>query len=75
MPTQTSILNSMRHLFAIAEIAGLKRNAKMEVRVMAVPDSRVPFKPGTVVKEVMNELADLGGRMGANPASWRTEAP
>jgi hypothetical protein len=24
---------------------------------------------------VMNDLADLGERMGADPASWRTEAP
>jgi hypothetical protein len=35
----------------------------------------VPSKPGTFVKEVMNELADLGERMGADPASWRTDPP
>ena len=75
MATQTSTINSMRHLFAMAEIAKLKRNAEMEVRVMAVPDSWVPPKPGTFVKEVMNELADLGEKMGADPANWRTEAP
>jgi predicted acylesterase/phospholipase RssA len=75
MATQTSTINSMRHLFAMAEIAKLKRKAEMEVRVMAVPDSWVPPKPGTFVKEVMNELADLGEKMGADPASWRTEAP
>ena len=75
MATQTSTMNSMRHLFATAEIAKLKRNVEIEVRVMAVPDEWVPPKPGTFVKEVMNDLADLGEKMGADPASWRTEAP
>lgn len=50
-------------------------NAEMEVRVTSVPESWVPPKPGTFVKEVMNELADLGEKMGAEPANWRTEAP
>jgi hypothetical protein len=75
MATQTSTVNSMRHLFAMAEIAKLKRNVDWEVRVMAVPDEWVPPKPGTFVAEVMNDLADLGERMGADPASWRTDPP
>jgi predicted acylesterase/phospholipase RssA len=75
MATQTSTMNSMRHLFAMAEVAKLKRNVDIEVRVMAVPDEWVPPKPGTFVAEVMNDLADLGEKMGADPASWRTEAP
>jgi predicted acylesterase/phospholipase RssA len=75
MATQTSTMNSMRHMFAIAEIAKLKHNVEMEVRVMAVPDEWVPPKPRTFVKEVMNSLADLGERMGADPASWRTDPP
>jgi hypothetical protein len=75
MATQTSTLNSLRHLFALAEIARLKYKAQVEVRVMAVPDDYLPSKPGTFVKEVMNELADLGERMGADPKSWITEAP
>jgi hypothetical protein len=48
---------------------------EIEVRVMAVPDEWVPPKPGTFVVEVMNELADLGEKMGADPASWRTDPP
>ena len=75
MATQTSTMNSIRHLFAISEIARLKRSVEIEVRVMAVPDEWVPPKPGTFVTEVMNNLADVGEQMGANPASWRTEAP
>ena len=42
---------------------------------MAVPDDWIPQVPGTFQKEVMNDLADLGEKMGADPASWRTEPP
>ena len=75
MGTQTSTLNSIRHLYAKAEIERLKHKADVQVRLIAVPDDWVPPKPGTFVKEVMNELTDLGERMGADPASWRTESP
>ena len=75
MATQTSTVNSMRHLHAQAQIARLKHGADVQVRIIAVPDGWVPPKPGTFQAEVMNELADLGERMGADPASWRTDAP
>ena len=75
MATQTSTLNSLRHLYAMAEVARLKYKADIEVRLITVPEDYVPSKPGTFVPQVMNELADLGERMGADPKSWRTEAP
>ena len=75
MATQTSTKNSMRHLFAQAEVVRLKYGADVQVRVMSVPESWVPPKPGSFVSEVMNELADLGEKMGADPSSWQTEAP
>jgi hypothetical protein len=75
MATQTSTKNSMRHLFAQAEVLRLKYGADVQVRVIAVPESWVPPKPGSFVSEVMNELADLGEKMGADPSSWSTEAP
>jgi predicted acylesterase/phospholipase RssA len=68
-------LTSMRHLFAQAEIARLKHGGDFEVRIAAVPDDFTPPKPEAFAKETMNALADLGERMGADPASWRTEAP
>ena len=75
MSTQTSTVNSMRHLFAMAELARLKYKADVQVRVMAVPEEWVPPKPAAFDSEVMNSLADLGEKMGADPSSWRTTPP
>ena len=75
MGTQTSTLNSMRHLFTLAELVRVKHEAEIEVRFMAVPDSFVPSVPGSFKSEVMNTLADIGEQMGANPESWRTDPP
>jgi hypothetical protein len=75
MATQTSTVNSMRHLFAIAELARLKNGADVEVRVMTVPDSFVPSNGQSFNAEVMNALADIGEQLGADAKSWRTEAP
>jgi hypothetical protein len=75
MSTRAATLTSMRHLFAQAEISRLKRNSTIEVRIVAVPDNWVPPKPGIFTPETMNTLADLGEKMGADPASWMTESP
>jgi predicted acylesterase/phospholipase RssA len=75
MATQTGTVSAMRHLYARAELNRLKQKVDVEVRVMSVPESFVPSVPGTFQKEVMNALADLGEKMGADPASWRTEPP
>jgi hypothetical protein len=75
LSSRTSTLNAMRHLWAIAEITRLKYKADVEVRLVAVPDDwQVPV-PGVFVKETMNTLADLGEKMGADPASWVTTPP
>ena len=75
MATQSATLESIRRLYAIAEIAHLKRGADVQVRVMAVPDDWLPPKPGVFQKEVMNNLADLGEHLGADPANWSTSSP
>jgi predicted acylesterase/phospholipase RssA len=75
MATQTGTVSAMRHLYAHAESVRLKYKAEVEVRVMAVPDSFVPPVPGNFQKEVMNVLADLGEKMGADPSSWRDTPP
>jgi hypothetical protein len=73
--TRASTITAIRHLFATAEISRLKRGAEVEVRIVAVPDDFVPPGEGNFVPETMNALADLGERMGADPATWLTEPP
>ena len=75
MSIQTSTVNSLRHLYSLAEVEKLRNGVSVEVRLISVPEDWLPPKSGPFVKEVMNALADLGERMGADPASWRTEAP
>jgi hypothetical protein len=67
--TRTATVNSIRHLFALAEVSRLKQKADIEVRFMAVPDDWTPPLAGVFVKEVMNDLADMGERMGADPSN------
>jgi hypothetical protein len=66
---------AMRHLHAMAEISRLKRNADVEVRIVAIPDDWTARVEGTFRRETMNELADIGEKMGENPSSWSTEPP
>ena len=75
MATQNATVSAMRHLEANAELTRLKYGIDVEVRVMAVPETWMPPVTGTFKKEVMNELADLGEKMGADPASWSNGVP
>jgi hypothetical protein len=72
---RSASLNAIRQLFLIADVARLRYHVDVEVRFVAVPDTWRPPKPGTFVKESMNNLADLGEKMGADPNSWMTEPP
>jgi hypothetical protein len=73
--TRAATATAVRHLFAMAEISRLKRKADVEVRVVSIPGDWFPPVAGTFIKETMNNLADLGEKMGADPASWATEPP
>jgi hypothetical protein len=73
--TRAATATALRHLFAMAEISRLKRKTEVEVRLVSIPGDWFPPVPGVFVKESMNSLADLGEKMGADPASWRTELP
>jgi patatin-like phospholipase len=73
--TQSATVNAIRHLFALAEVSKLKRGADVEVRYVTIPDAWAPSEPGAFKRKVMNELADIGERMGADPSSWRTQPP
>ena len=71
--TRAATATAVRHLFAMAEISRLKRKADVEVRIVSIPGTWSPPVPGVFIKETMNNLADLGEKMGADPASWSTE--
>jgi Patatin-like phospholipase len=73
--TRAATATAVRHLFAMVEISRLKRKADIEVRVVSIPGDWFPPVPGTFIKETMNNLADLGEKMGADPASWSNEPP
>ncbi|HEY6364369.1 MAG TPA: patatin-like phospholipase family protein [Candidatus Binatia bacterium] len=73
--TRAATATAVRHLFAMAEISRLKRKADVEVRVVSIPADWFPPVPGVFKKETMNSLADLGEKMGADPASWSNEPP
>jgi hypothetical protein len=73
--TRAATATALRHLFAMAEISRLKRQAAVEVRIVSIPGEWVPPVPGVFIKETMNNLADLGTKMGADPASWNTAPP
>jgi hypothetical protein len=73
--TSRTLPTSIRHLHAQAEISRLKRGANVEVRFVAVPNDWVPPQPGVFIKETMNNMADLGEKMGADPSSWSSEPP
>jgi hypothetical protein len=75
LSTRAATLTAIRHLYAKAEVSRLKRDADIEVRTVMIPNDWVPPKPGAFVKETMNNLADLGEKMGTNPSSWSTEPP
>jgi predicted acylesterase/phospholipase RssA len=75
LATRSATVTAMRHLHAMAEISRLKRNADVEVRIVAIPGDWSAPVEGVFMKETMNNLADLGERMGAEPKSWRTDAP
>src|SRR4029434_10809061 len=71
--SRAATATAVRHLFAMAEISRLQRNAHVEVRVVSIPGDWVPPVPGVFKKETMNNLADLGEKMGTDPASWSSE--
>jgi hypothetical protein len=73
--SRAATATAVRHLFAMAEISRLKRKAEVEVRVVSIPGDWILPVPGVFKKETMNNLADLGEKMGADPASWSDELP
>jgi hypothetical protein len=75
MATRASTVTALRHLYSISEIARLKHGVEIEIRIAAIPGDWVPPEPGVFKEKTMNNLADLGERMGADPTSWLLNVP
>jgi hypothetical protein len=71
----SAMLNAMRQLSTLAALSAATDHADVEMRFVSIPDDWRPRKPGFFLKETMNDLADLGERMGADTSSWQTEIP
>jgi hypothetical protein len=70
--SRAATATAVRHLFAMAEISLLKRNADVEVRVVSIPGDWVPPVPGVFKKETMNNLADRAKRWVRTPRAGAT---
>lgn len=73
--TRSSTKSSLRAFLMQAELLRRAEGVDIEVRFIAVPNDFVPPVDGSFKKETMNALADIGLRLGRDPASWRTELP
>jgi len=68
---RSATVAEVRWLAAQASYANEAYGADIEVRVVAIPDDwRAPVA-GDFKRETMESLADLGRRLGAEPASWQ----
>ncbi|MCC6319850.1 MAG: patatin-like phospholipase family protein [Phycisphaerales bacterium] len=68
---RSSTLGSLRFLALQAEHIRRTEHLDIEMYYVAIPDDWRAPKPGIFVKETMDSLADLGFRMGRDPASWK----
>ena len=68
---RVSTAQQVKVVAAEMTIVNLTGKARYELRMIAIPSEwRAPVK-GLLQKETMNNLADLGQRMGADPQSWQ----
>lgn len=71
---RSATVAEVRWLSAQADYVNAVYKTDIEVRMLAIPDDwRAPVK-GDFKKETMESLADLGRKLGADPASWRLMA-
>jgi predicted acylesterase/phospholipase RssA len=72
---RSATLNSLKALAVSIELMRLRDQVDIELRFIAIPDDWRPPVKGVFQKETMSILAELGCRLGADPASWRTTVP
>ncbi|HEY2589560.1 MAG TPA: patatin-like phospholipase family protein [Tepidisphaeraceae bacterium] len=73
--TRASTLTAIRHLVAMSQVAEFKWQADVQVRLVSIPGQWTPPTSTPFDKTTMNQLADLGERMGADPRTWNVALP
>jgi hypothetical protein len=58
-----------------SSVRELPRRARQRVRWEACAAHPAMMTPEVFVKETMNDLADVGEKLGADPSSWSTNPP
>jgi hypothetical protein len=73
---RSSLLASLRNIEEVARESAGALGLEFEFRFVAIPDD-APEPPHKTMfdKEFMTQLEELGRKMGADPASWRSEVP
>lgn len=72
---RSATLSSLKALALSTEYLRNCDNMDIELRFIAIPDEWRPPVKGPFKKETMASLAELGCRLGADPAAWRTHVP
>jgi hypothetical protein len=67
---RSATIAEIRWLSAQSDYVNATLGTDIEVRVVAIPNDWRPPVKGDFEEETMNSLADLGRKMGADPASW-----
>jgi len=68
---RSATIAEARLLATQAEYVNAVFDADIEVRVLAIPDDWRPPVAGSFQQPTMQSLADLGRKMGQDPASWQ----
>jgi hypothetical protein len=69
---RSSTITSLRHLYTQTQ-AMSEDGYDVEFRYVCIPADWIAPNANTFDKQVMKSLADLGLKMGADPASWRRD--
>ncbi|MFG0283611.1 MAG: patatin-like phospholipase family protein [Phycisphaerales bacterium JB039] len=72
---RSSTISALKGLRVAMELLRVRDGIDVEFRYLCIPDEWRPPVEGTFKKETMVSLAQLGYRLGADPASWQTVVP
>lgn len=70
---RSSTLTTLRYFAQELEYVKVTEDADIELRYVAIPPSWKPPSAGVFDAKTMDELVEIGMRMGADPNSWRTD--